>query len=233
MRPPIDNSIRATYTLWKNPDLIDAYVEKNPDRLPAEELSINRKWKGFVAGRFTVFRYLKQHTIFIGNSSVYGVLGLFDPLEEVLSAHPLPLFVDAVLLPFERKIIYDGMLESYNVLLGPGIRAGLNEEYLTAKQNGRIITSLEADTAGGQPVRSAREWDEASAAVLDEIVKMGEKLRGGTAIQTAALGVLRASAKAALAAAQQPDDLDALWRSGRPVQTALNRFHKALERAEG
>jgi hypothetical protein len=218
--------------VWDNPDLIDAYVEKNPDGLSAEELSIIRKWKGFVAGRFTVFRYLKDYTIFMGNSRVYGVLALYDPLEEVFSGRPLPLFVDAVLLPYKGKIIYDGLCRPYNVLIGPGISAGLNEEYLTAKQKGRIITSLETDPTPVQPPRQRRELDKGSEAVLTEIVKTSEELRGGTVIQSATLGLLRASAKVAQSASQQPDDLEGLWRLARQVQTALNRFQKTLERAE-
>jgi len=218
--------------LWENPDLIDAYVEKNPDDLSAEELSIIRKWKGFISGRFTIFRYLKDYTIFMGNSKVYGVLGLYDPLEEVFSSRPMPLFVDAVLLPYKGKIIYDGLCRPYNVLIGPGIRAGLNEEYLAAKQKGRIITSLEADAALVKPPPQPRQLDKGSEAVLTEIVKASEKLRGGTVIQSATLGLLRAGAKVAQSASQKPDDLEELWRLARPVQTALNRLQKALERAE-
>jgi hypothetical protein len=218
--------------VWDNPDLIDAYVEKNPHNLSAEELSIVRKWKGFVAGKFTVFRYLKEYNIFMGNSRVYGVLGLHDALEDVFSARPLPLFVEAVLLPYKGKIIYDGLCRPYDILLGPGIRAGLNEEYLTAKQKGRIITSLESDTIPVQPPGQRRELDKGTEAILTEIVKVSEKLRGGTVIQSATLGLLRASAKVAQSASQMPDDLEELWRLARQVQTALNRFQKVLERAE-
>src|SRR5437016_5899695 len=87
--------------VWKNPDLIDAYVTKNPDGLSGEELSIISKWKGFVAGQFTIFRCLKEHAILMGGSKVYGVLGLHDAIQDVISHHPLPTLVDAVLLPFK------------------------------------------------------------------------------------------------------------------------------------
>jgi hypothetical protein len=46
------------------------------------------------------------------------------------------------------------------------------------------------------------------------------------------MGLLRASAKAAQSAVQQPDDLDELWRSGRQVLNALKRLEKVLDRAE-
>lgn len=59
---------------------------------------------------------------------------------------PLPVVIDTVLLPYKGQIIYDGMGIIHNVSVGPGIRAGLQEEYLTAKQNGRLLTSLEPET---------------------------------------------------------------------------------------
>ncbi len=224
--------IKARDALWKHPELIDAYVEKNPDGLSAEDLSIVRKWKQFVAGKFTIFRYLKDHAIFIGDSKVYGVLGLYDRLDDVFSGRPLPLLLETVLLPYKGRIIYDGLCRPYDILFGSGIRSGLNEEYMTAKQNGRIITSLEPEAAPLKPPRQQRELAEDSKAVIDEIAKMSERLRGGTVIQSAAVGLFRASAKAAQSAAHQPDDPDELWRSGRQVLNALRRLEKALERTE-
>jgi hypothetical protein len=130
------------------------------------------------------------------------------------------------------RIIYDGLLRPYNLYFGSGIRAGLQEEYMTAKQNGRIITSLEPETAPAQPARQRRELDRQSAESLAEIVTRSERLRGGTVIQGAALGLLRASAKAAHFAAEKPDDVEELGRLARQTQNALKRLQTALERAE-
>jgi hypothetical protein len=224
--------VKARDAVWENPVLIDAYVEKNPEGLSAEELDIIRKWKRFVAGKFSIFRYLKEYAIFMGNAQVYGVLGLYDRFEDVLSGRPLPILVEAVLLPYKGKIIYDGLLRPYDIHFGAGIRSGLREEYLTAKQNGRIVTSLEPETPPGKPTRQQRALDKGSEAALAEMVRMSEKLRGGTVIQSAALGLLRASAKAAQSAAQNSDDLEELRLLGRQVQNALNRLHNVLERAE-
>ena len=59
---------------------------------------------------FQIFRYLKKHAIFIGeDSQVYGVLALQDSLEEMFYGRPLPIMVQAVLLPFRGKIIYDAL----------------------------------------------------------------------------------------------------------------------------
>lgn len=56
-----------------------------------------------------------------------------------------PVNVEAVLLPFKGKIIYDGLLLGYNIAFGGGIRSRFTQIYLTAKYKQRIVTSLEPD----------------------------------------------------------------------------------------
>jgi len=86
---------------------------------------------------------LEKYTILIGKQSqVYGVLGVQDSLADILGARPLPIMVEAVLLPFKGQIIYDGLLNVYNVSFGSGVRSELHETYMMAKQNARIITTL-------------------------------------------------------------------------------------------
>jgi hypothetical protein len=217
--------------LWENPGLIDAYFAENPDGLPAEELAIVLKWKRFVAGTFQIFRFLKKHTIFIGeNSQVYGVLGLQDSLEDMFWGHKPPIMVKAVLLPFKGQIIYDGMMSVYSIFFGGGIRSGLNEDYMAAKQNGRIITSLETESAppARTPPKAGKDW----RSEVDEIAAKTENLKGGPAIQSSAFSLLRASADLARAAVHNPDDLDDLRNLERRVRTNLSRLQTALSRAE-
>jgi len=224
--------IKVRDALWKHPELIDRCVTENPDDLSPEEREIIQRWRRFVAGTFTVFRHLKAHTIFIGKSQVYGVLGLYDPLSQVLAHRPLPVVVETVLLPFKGRIVYDGLTRPYDVLLGTGMRSGLNEEYARAKQRGEILTSLEPDLVPAVPVPPARGLDSQSEHPVNEVLRMSEKLRGGTALQSAALGVLRASARAMQSAVQDPDDLEELRRLSGRVQTALKRLQTTLDRAE-
>jgi hypothetical protein len=231
VRLPSTEKMKVREVLWENPELIDSYVTANPNALSPAELEIVGRWKRFVAGTFQVFRYLKKHTIFIGeDSQVYGVLALQDSLEEVFHGQPLPIMVRAVLLPFRGKIIYDGLLHTYNIRFGGGIRSSLNEDYMAAKQNGRIITTLEPELA--PPVRRkkkpGRDWRPA----VDDLVKSAEKMKGGPAVQSSAFTLLRASAKLAQTAVHDPDDLDELWALERRVRTALTRLQTTLNRAE-
>lgn len=230
---PMADKMEVRDALWEDPDVIDAYVEKNPDGLSVEELDIVRRWKRFVAGTFQIFRFLKKHTIFIGEKSqVYGVLGLYDSFEDAFLRRRLPIMVQAVLLPFKGKIIYDGVLGSYNITFGSGIRSSLKEEYMAAKQNGRIITTLEPEIVelaqGERKRKPGKDW----GPMVGEIVNVSEQMRGGPAVQSAAFGLLRASARLAQSAVQQPEDWEELWHLERQVRTALSRLQTTLERAE-
>jgi hypothetical protein len=218
--------------LWKHPQLIDGYLQANPDKLPADELAIIERWKKFVAGKFYILRYLKSHAIFMKDAHVYGVKGLYDSFEAVLGWRPLPILIEAVLLPYKGQIIYDGMCRCYNVNFGRGIQHDLNEEYLTAKQNGRIRLALGDDEKTLTPTDKVQVLAISSEKVAKEITQQSKKLRGGTAIQSAAFGVLRESTLLVETAAAQPDDMETLWRLGRKVGNALKRLEKVMERAE-
>jgi hypothetical protein len=229
---PSVEKLAVRNALWENPELIDTYIRENPDGLSPEELSIIGKWKGFVRGKFYIFRYLKNHAIFLGESKVYAVLGLYETFDDVFHGWPVPIFVETVLLPFKGKIIYDGLCQRYNIQFGGGIRSGLNEDYLRAKQNGLIITSLEPETYAGKSAQRSRKPGEESGAIVEGIVQMSERLRGGDAIQSAAFGLLRASAKVTQAALHNPDDPDELEQLARKAHNALNRLQIGLERAK-
>ena len=64
-----------------------------------------------------------------------------QPFEELIGPH-LPVLRQTVLLPFKGRIVYDGLLTSYNVSFGPGVRRDLNEDFKTAKDRHGIVTSL-------------------------------------------------------------------------------------------
>ena len=132
--------------LYEHRELIDQFVAENPAGLSPEELEIVSSWKHALVGKFYIFRYLKKHTIFICISEkpykAYGVVGLADPIEEVVSRRSLPILCNAVLLPFNGQIIYDGLIAPYSVTFGGGVRRHLNEDYSEAKQAFGVITSL-------------------------------------------------------------------------------------------
>ncbi len=126
------------------PDLIESFVDGNPDLLSEDELDTVGSWRHFVTGRFYVFRELKKYTVFLSPTSpaiAYGVLARSQPFEDLICPC-LPVLTQTVLLPFKNMIVYDGLMSSYNISFGPGIRRNLNEDFKEAKARHGIITSL-------------------------------------------------------------------------------------------
>ncbi len=226
----LDGKVSVGDALWEHPEWITDYVERNPHALSSDELDIIDGWTDLIAGDFYVFRYLKKHTIFIRNEDVYGVLGLYDAIEDLLYPHKPPILVRTVLLPFKGRIIYDAVMRRHNIIFGSGIRSNLKERYMTAKQNRRIIVQLDADRpkTAPKPREPKQDW----GPQIQEIVQATEKMRGGPVLQSAAFGLLRASANMAQAAWETSEDHKALWDNERQVRRALSRLQTVLERME-
>ena len=229
---PMPDKMTVRDALWKNPKWIDAYLVSGSEPLSDIEGKIIRSWNRFIADRFQIFRFLKDHTIFIGQQSkVFGVVELNSSLADIFAGQPLPILVETVLLPFNGQIIYDGILRPYNMVFGKGIRSDLNETYMKAKQNGRIITTLEPEaTAVLQdkiPEGTNKEW----VAITEEIVKATERMRGGPAIQSASLTLLRTSARVTEAALKRVNEED-LWQLTHQTKKALHRLQTVLERMQ-
>jgi hypothetical protein len=115
---PPEARVAVRDALFAHRELIDEFVNENPAKLKADELEVVGTWKHAVVGKFYVFRYLTNYTIFLSSggspNKAYGVLGLADPLEEVIGPY-LPRLITTVLLPFQGKIIYDGLVSGYNI----------------------------------------------------------------------------------------------------------------------
>jgi len=130
--------------LWADDTLLEQFVATNPAGLSSSDLALVDSWHHRKAGSFYIFRTLKAYTVFLTDRApqhAYGVQGLISPIED-LTPVPLPVYTEAVLLPFEGQIIYDSILRPFPVSFGPGIRGRLNDEYRNAQEREGIITSL-------------------------------------------------------------------------------------------
>ncbi len=142
LSPQVRFKVRDAFL--ENLDLIESFVAENPVHFPEDELDIVRSWRHLIHGKFYVFRELAKYTVFLSTTDpaiAYGVLALSQPFEDLIGPS-LPVMVQTVLLPFKGVIVYDGLMSSFNISFGPGIRRGLNENYKEAKARHGIVTSL-------------------------------------------------------------------------------------------
>ncbi|HZG66775.1 MAG TPA: hypothetical protein VEZ12_08530 [Herpetosiphonaceae bacterium] len=169
--------------LWADDALREQFVAENPASLPPADLDLVASWQHRLAGNFYIFRYLKRHTVFLSTTTpvhAYGVLGLASSIEEIAGPY-LPVYVDAVLLPWEDEIIYDSLLSPYALYFGSGIRASLNDAYRDAKEREGIITRLLPPTELAEPEEQRKEIRARNAKVLAafrrELAKTGLSLK--------------------------------------------------------
>lgn len=131
--------------LFSDIGFIDSFTAENPFNLNREELDIVRSWKNFVKDRFLIVAHLKDYSVFMTTGKeqkAYGVIGLTNKIEEVVP--PLmPLYLETILFPFKGRIIYCGLIHTFNIHIGSSMRRGIQAEYQQAKRKFGIITSLD------------------------------------------------------------------------------------------
>jgi hypothetical protein len=219
-----EQRVKLRNAFYKKPDLIDDFVRENPSGFSSDELAIISGWKNFVAGDFMIERMLKKYAIFIGNNKVYGVLALTEPFRQVLGGMPLPAYVKTVLLPFKGKIIYDGLIEGYNILFGHGIATSTSNAYRAAKLQGKIIESLDPGWQPSEPkVVVQKNW----TPILSELTEKASKLRAGggdAPVLSPAFSLIRASLDFAQIAANAPEDVDTLEKALQKIQRAFDKL---------
>ncbi|MCI0478508.1 MAG: hypothetical protein L0Y55_19885, partial [Anaerolineales bacterium] len=214
---------------YAHDDLIARFVAENPEHLTPEKLRIVASWQYRISGDFYLMRYLTKYAVFLSAQQpehLYGVLALYDPFDVMVRGQPLPVLFKTTLLPFKGQIIYDGLLNAYNISFGAGIRRDLNATYRRLKDMEGIIEQLVDDES--KPLsRTSRQARDAKPApdwkpALDEIVAQTEKMkRADTGEQSAALGILRAAAQLAQASY---DENVALGPKLKQVRRALTRL---------
>lgn len=151
-----ETTVRVRDALWAHDDLRERFIADNPAHLPPADLALVASWQHRLDGEFIIFRSLSQYTIFLSQTApahAYGVLGLVSTIEETVPL-PLPVYSRAVLLPWGHQIIYDSLLNAYNVLIGPGIRGELQELYRNLQEREGIITSFLPEDQETSPAKA-------------------------------------------------------------------------------
>jgi hypothetical protein len=171
-------------------------------------------------------RHLKKGSIFIGDDNqVYSVHGIQDALEVVIPSYALPLMVEAILLPFKGRIIYDGLLQSYSVVIGGGIKSDLDHAYTVAKHKDRIITTLEPELAIPKIIKLKKS----SLPQLKELTETMEKVKGDSPLQNSALTLARLCLEISIADAEGKFTPDEIEPQARKIVKASNRLLNLLD----
>lgn len=128
--------------LWESNEILHEVYNNNPFGFPLADLDLVNSWNNRVSDKFVLMKHLKKYSVMMGGGRLYGVSGIVSPLTEMYPPFVLPIFVEAVLIPFEGKIIYDSFMIPYSIRFGGGAKSGFNEEYREIKNKHGIITSI-------------------------------------------------------------------------------------------
>jgi hypothetical protein len=225
-----DQKVKVRESLYENIELIDSFIQENPQNFSTENLAIISEWKKFIRGSFFIERLLNKYAVFMQEDKVYGVLGLSQSFDELTYNANLPLYIDTVLLPFKGKIIYDGLLGLQNIYFGGGIKRDLKETYIRARQNNRIIDSLEKPRLENQnklEPKSLKNWQRE----LEDLACKAKNLKASIehpAIYSPAFSLVKASIEYAQLAVSDANDQEDLHKALQKVRRALNKSSTVL-----
>lgn len=138
------NEVKAVADkLWDNVTVIDDYLSGRDD-MPQGHKAIVSGWKRRVRGKFILERHLKKGSIFISmeDEKVYPVSGIISSWEEMFPYGPMPLMLDATLMPFKDVIISDGLVIPYNIMIGGNMARSFKDVYMAAKKSGMLQKTL-------------------------------------------------------------------------------------------
>jgi len=132
--------------LWENPQWIDDFLRENEfGELTEIEHGILKSWRNnFIKAQFIVMKHLKLYSVFMSfdePAKLYGVCGISNSIKAT-APYEVPYMVDAVLLPFKDKIIYDSFIGAYPVSFGTGIRNSMKDMYEEIKEKVGIIETM-------------------------------------------------------------------------------------------
>ena len=140
---PSELTAEVRNKIWEDDSpILSSYILENPNKLSLDDIEILKSWRKRLKNSFFVLKEYKDFTVFMADNKCYGVISLSRPISELM-VYSIPAIVEAVLLPFRGKIIYDSIIASRNISFGAGMRKGLNAEFQEIKKRDRVILSLE------------------------------------------------------------------------------------------
>ena len=229
-----EQKIKLRNALFDNVKTIDSFVRDNPNNYSREELHIVSSWTSFIRDHFFIERILKKYNIFIRNNEVYAVSALTQGIDEVSSYYNLPLYVNTVLLPFKGKIVYDGFLNVTSMSFGSNITHELKEKYMRAKQNNRIIDTLEMlshETEQPEKSKTVKSWEPE----LEKLTNQAKRLKGAVsspAIHGVSFNLVKTSIEFARLAVSSSRDRNELRKALEKVRRAYNKSSTVLYRED-
>lgn len=124
------NIIDIIGKLWEEKDkVISEFIKINPYKFNKEELKITEEFKNGVRNLYIIAKFENEYTAFMTDEKIYMVKGVNDNLDNVISYKDLPVITTTTIIPFKGYLIYDGILNSYNINMGASFSEMIEKDY--------------------------------------------------------------------------------------------------------
>ncbi|MFA5455948.1 MAG: SEC-C domain-containing protein [Sulfurimonas sp.] len=123
-----------------HPKIIDEYLGKEQNSLNPLELKTIKNFKNMLYDQFIIMERINNSEVLawnVQNKKIYLVYGLYDPIAEVVQE--LPCIASLILLEYEERIVFDGLMGVNRVEIGNNMLLGMIEEYRELRDANGVI----------------------------------------------------------------------------------------------
>lgn len=121
---PLDKIQEVDSYLWKNPDIIDDFINDNPYKFDSSLLDeVNSFKKSVSSNHFVVVGFDREYTkILSDDGKLYMVKGITKDIDKIISKDSLPYVVETTLIMFKGILIYSGIFKNIPLNFGNDIK---------------------------------------------------------------------------------------------------------------
>ena len=126
-----------------HPKIIDEYLKVEQESLNALELRMIKNFKNILYDQFIIMERINNSEVLawnIQNKKIYLVYGLYDPIAKIVQE--LPCIASLILLEYEERIVFDGLMGVNRVEIGNNMLLDMIEEYRELRDANGVIMRL-------------------------------------------------------------------------------------------
>ena len=126
-----------------NPKIIDTYLTKEQKSLDPLELKTIKNFKHMIYDQFIIMERINNSEVLAWNpqtKKIYLVYGLYDPIAAIIPE--LPCVATLILLEYEERIVYDGLMGVKNISIGNNMLLDMIEEYKELRDTNGVVLRL-------------------------------------------------------------------------------------------
>ncbi|MDQ1268180.1 MAG: hypothetical protein QG560_823 [Campylobacterota bacterium] len=127
-----------------HPKIINEYLKTEQESLNTLELKTITNFKHILYDQFIIMERINNSEVLAWNTNnkkIYLVYGLYDPIAKIVQE--LPCIASLILLEYEERIVFDGLMGVNRVEIGNNMLLDMIEEYRELRDANGVVLRLE------------------------------------------------------------------------------------------